>query len=201
MNKSPVSSVSGMSSSFEASTSMHKLLSTQDFEDDLFFLSNFTQDPAHIDLLSLASEWQHSLEELSHNNASSLLKVSERAQNIIPAVTKAVDGLELFEKLMSEYSERVRSLSKDLQQIETVSNTQTTQIQNLTRLKSYIESEIIADFANNTFERDLLVKGLEDPQNVVNLAETADQLYKVINSERLAIRTFLKVLILYRGSF
>lgn len=190
MNKSPVSSVSGMSSSFDQSASTHKLISTQDFDDDLFFLSTFPQDPAHVDLLALAATWQSSLDELSHNNANSLLKVSERAQNIVPTVTKAVDELEMFERTMTEYAERVRSLSRDLQQIETVSNTQSTQIQNLVRLKTFIEEEIIADFANNAFERDLLESNFENAENVASLADAADKLYKVINTERLSIRIY-----------
>lgn len=187
MNKSPLSSLSGMSSSFETSTSMHKLTSPQELDDDIFFLTT-THDPSATDLLPLALTWQHSLDHLSHNNASSLLKVSERAQEIVPTVTRAVEELEVFEGLMVEYSDRVKSLSRDLQQIETVSNAQSTQIQNLIRLKSYIEREIVADFAGNTFAKDLLESKLEDTLNVSKLADYADKLYKVINTERLAIR-------------
>jgi hypothetical protein len=76
-----------------------------------------------------------------------------------------------------------------LQQIETVSNTQTTQIQNLARLKNYLETQVLADLADNTFEHDLLGgTSLEDPQNIASLSEAADRLYKVINTERLSIR-------------
>ena len=191
MSKSPVSSYSGMSTSAEASASLSQM-PTQDLEDDLFFLSTYPTSPAtSLDLLQLSATWQNQLDELSHNNANSLLKVSERAQNIIPSVTKAVDELSAFERIMAEYTERVRSLSRELQQIETVSNTQSTQIQNLVLLKGFIESEIISDFEDDGFERDLLEGDFEEPKNVPYLAKAANNLYKVINTERLAIRKLI----------